>query len=176
MTLVRSAKSPNPSIEQTATGKPMQKDAMPKPTKAPASAKKKPAIGAKAPVQTNGKDSIVHTAWNAWKRGDRMLLLQIWDCYLNVGIPPELHHILRRFIEYASIAPPVTKRKPGRPPRTTRYHDDAQRGAIVRNVSWLLTIKSGMTIEHARELTADHYGISASLVKQYCLAAARKPR
>ena len=155
----------------------MQKDAMPKPTKAPASAKKKPAIRAKVPVQTNGKDSIVWTAWNAWNRGDRMLLLQIWDCYSNDQIPPDLHDIMRRLIEDASM--PSPKRTPGRPKLTTRLHNDAERERIVRNVEWLLKIKPGMSKTHARHLTAQWLNLderSKRLIKQYCLDFARKPR
>jgi hypothetical protein len=127
---------------------------MPSPTKTPATIKKKPVSRAKATVQTNGKASILWTAWNAWARGDRMLLLQIWDCYAKDPIPPDLHVILRRLIEHASIVTTVTKRKPGRPTLTTRLHNDAERARIVRNVEWLLKIKPGMTKGHARHLTA----------------------
>jgi hypothetical protein len=150
---------------------------MPKPTKAPASAKKKQVSRAKVPVRTDGKDSIVWTAWKAWERGDRMLLLQIWDCYFNHQIPPDLHVIMRRLIEHASM--PVTKREPGRPKHTTRLHNDAERERIARNVDWLRKIQPGMSKKHARQRTAEWLNLddrSERLIKQYCLDFARKPR
>ena len=153
---------------------------MPKPAKAIATTKKKPISRAKVPVRTDGKDSIVWTAWNAWERGDRMLLLQIWDCYVNNQIPSDLHDIMRRLIEHGSMpSPTVTKRKPGRPALTTRLHNDAERERIVRNVNWLLKIKPGMSRTHARKLTAQWLDLddrSERLIKQYCLDFARKPR
>lgn len=132
--------------------------------------KNKPVSRARESVRTDGK-STVQNAWQAWERGDRKPLLQIWDLYLNDRIPPELHHIMIRLIEHASI---VTKRKPGRPRYSSRYHDDAKRAEIVGTVLWLRKIKPGMTLEHARQLTADRYNVSASQIKQYCLA--QKPR
>lgn len=138
--------------------------------------KKKQVTHARAPERTDAKDSSILIAWKAWEQGDRHLLLQIWDCYFNDRIPPDLHDIMGRLIEHASLPLAVTKREPGRPKLISRYHDDAQRAELVRTVSWLRKIKPGVSLEHARQLTADRYNISASLVKQYCLAAARKPR
>lgn len=127
-------------------------------------------------VKTKGTDATIwDIAWRAWVRGDRHLLLQIWDCYGNGQIPPNLQDLMRHLIEHASIpSPAMTKRKPGRPRLTSRIHDDAQRAEIVRTVKWLRKIKPCMSCDHARELTAERYGVSASLVKTYCLARPRK--
>ncbi|TKB68555.1 MAG: hypothetical protein E8D52_05980 [Nitrospira sp.] len=128
--------------------------------------KKKPVNDAKRA----GQPSIFQHAWVAWTRGDRNPLRQILDLHEN-QIPPQLYDILYAIVEHASMpTQPMAKRKPGRPKVSTRYHSDTQRDEIVRTVAWLRKIKPSMTVTRAREVVADRYGISTSLVEKYCLA------
>lgn len=128
----------------------------------------------KAPaVWADGKNPEVRKAWRAFESGDRQPLIHIWQRHINEPIPATLHQIILRLIEQASIS---VKKKPGRPYLTSRVHNDVERAALARTVSWLRKIKPSMTVEHARRLVKDYAGISVSerLIKQYCLDYNRK--
>ena len=138
--------------------------------------KKKPVSGAKADAQRVGQPSIFQQAPKAWLRGERTLLLQLLELHES-QIPPQLHDILYDIVEHASMpTPPMPQKKPGRPNLVTRWHTETQRAEIVKTVAWLRKIKPSMTKTHARELVADHYGISPRSVKQYCLDQSRRLR
>lgn len=131
--------------------------------------KRKPVSRAVAPaVWTDGKDPAARRAWEAFERGDREPLIQIWQRHINEPIPPILHQIILGLIEQASIS---IKRKPGRPYMTSRVHNDAERAELAKAALWLRKLKPRMSVEHARRLVASYAGITYSerLIKQYCL-------
>lgn len=129
----------------------------------------------KVPIQADGKDSSIRRALDAWGQGERLLLLQIWDCYSN-RVPPQLYDALRSILEHASMpVPPMPKREPHRP-KGSQLHDDAQRAEIVRTVDWLRKVNPRMTKTHARKLAADFHKTADRQVKKYCLDQSRRLR